>query len=215
MKYVLLILSLVLVLGVGYIWLSNFPQINAFHNLIFAQENMLDQLKSALNQCVKDSRIYFVVEGLPQTPTIRRLIPEIKEPFWEKLTPEQNFFALEIVPEIRSQVPALTVAEAYCAAVAKLPGDWWGLPGGEFTETANTLLTQPLTRNCLVKLLDNTTPLSYLDGEANTFTKLYQWQVSDLAAGFILALLDQEYDAYASVDERNRVKAELKLLSQE
>jgi hypothetical protein len=204
-------LSVVLIVTSGCFWLSS-SALNSQQSksVQLAQENMIDQLKASLQKSLKDSRTYFVVEGLPEAGNVRTLIEQTNEPFWEQLSPIENFFAFEIVPEAVDKAPSAQVAQAYCAAVAQLPSDWWGMPGDADTETAEHLLDQPGIQDCLVGLLENTQPLQYLDGEANTLSKMYQWQVSDLAAGFILALSNQEYETDVDPQSRQIVKQQLK-----
>ncbi|ACK69226.1 hypothetical protein PCC7424_0770 [Gloeothece citriformis PCC 7424] len=211
-RNLLIILSVGITLGLGGFWLSNSQAIlpnNYTHTTLLAQETMLKKLKSALDKCIKDSRSYFSLEGLKERETVKNIIQQIDDPFWEKLNPLENFFALEIVPEIKQKASPNTVAQAYCTALEQLPSDWWGLPGGTPSESGEHLLKIPNIQACLSQLLNNTNSLNYLDGEARTLTKVHQWQISDLAASFLLTLSDQEYSADASVEERNIIKKQL------
>ena len=171
---------------------------------------MITKLRSLLKNCLKDSQAYVEAESLPAAAEVRKLIQDQEPHFLKKLTSTESFFVFELVPETRQTVPDQTVAEAYCNALKSLPADWWGLPGGTATENAQHLLSQPEITGCLVKLLDNTDQLRYVDGESNTLAKVHQWQVSDLAAGFLSSLSQQDFDADASVRDRAAVKQRLK-----
>ncbi len=174
------------------------------------QQTMSEQLRTLLRNCLKASRSYLSAEGLPDAPKVRSLVAQLQGRFWEQLQPIENFFVFEIVPATLSKVPSAVVADAYCAGVAQLTADWWGMPGGTPSETGDRLLNLPDVRPCLVRLLDNTTPLSYLDGEANSLAKTHQWQVSDLAASFLLTLSQADYDADADISTRNHIKNQLR-----
>ncbi|NCD71687.1 hypothetical protein [Mucilaginibacter agri] len=172
-------------------------------------ENISD-LRRALQKCINDSRAHYSIEGLSESGKIREMVKQIDSPFWKELEPLENFFVFEISPAVREKAPAPVVVSAYCTALRELTTDWWGLPAGTPTQSSLNLMAQPEIQKGLAKLLTDKTSLHYVDGEARSYSEIYHFEVSDLAAGFLIKMSGGTYDAYGDVQEREKVKNQLK-----
>ncbi|MBZ5711967.1 hypothetical protein [Nannocystis pusilla] len=163
-------------------------------------------IKEAVQGMLAESRTYLEIDALPSK---RKLDPFLSKPVpeEERFTPIELFFLVETNVLRRESVSAAGLQAAYCAAVRQMPPDWWSMPGSTNTGVARRLLTVPGVETCLTALLDDRTPLRYLDGESNTLAGDLDWQTGDLAAGLLGALRhDDSFDHGARLGERMNVR---------
>ncbi len=174
------------------------------------------ELKSLMKKALVDSRSYYTIESLPERERIRSLAQtinkNIKRPFWGILNQIEYFFLFAIAPESEEIVPWDISVQDYCFALKKLTGEWWGFPALPPTKILKMFDQEPHIAYCLVKLLDDTTPVKYSPSKTaiNIQAETWKWQVSDIAAWLILSKSDQEYDPYLSPSARQIIKQQLK-----
>jgi hypothetical protein len=172
------------------------------------------RLKQHLAQARQHSAAY-TPEAIPERDAVRAEVASETRPWWEALSPEENFLLFELIPELAEKAQPEIRARAYCAGLASISPEWWGLPSGPGTATAQRLVQLgKAAARCLRDSLQSTTPLRYLDGEANAMAQSYGWSVADLAAAIAAQILSESYDAMASSDARAARRIEFAALLQ-
>jgi hypothetical protein len=167
------------------------------------------ELQQRLRAAVEGRRAHFSAAALPGSDAIRRLAESGPGRPWEGLEPLQQFLLFELSPAVAARAGD-AAAPAYCAALAGLPGDWWGLPGSRETPAARRLAALgTAAAGCLAGLLDDETPLRFHSGEENTLARRYQLTVADQAAAFLAAALGHAYDWRADPATRRAQRAGL------
>jgi hypothetical protein len=163
-----------------------------------------------LDQMLRDSRIYYVPEGLPGRGDLLRTLRAQPADLWRALTPLQSFFIFETAPEYLNKAPRDVAQSAYCAALEALPGDWWGPYGNPVSETAQRLLQVDGIEACLLRQLDNEKRIDMGDSESATLSRLEKLQVADLAALFLAARHSLDYSMHRQPEERKACRVTLR-----
>jgi hypothetical protein len=149
-------------------------------------------------------------ESLPEREAVLSLMATEPRAWWEGLSPEESYLLFEISPDVAARAPVANRAQAYCAGLVGLSAEWWGMPNGADTATAQRMVgLGKAVAACLRDSLQLTTPLHYLDGEANAMAQSYGWSTGDLAAAIAAQILAVPYDATAATDVRVARRAEL------
>lgn len=159
-------------------------------------------MQDLLDQMLRDSRLYYVPEGLPGRNALLKILHEKPVDPWRSLTPLQSFFLFEAAPEyLRTATPEVAQG-AYCAAMQALTGDWWGPYGRPVSESSQRLLQIDGIDACLLRELDNETRVPMGDSEPATLAQLEQFQVADLAALFLAFRHGLVYPMHRQLQER-------------
>lgn len=167
------------------------------------------RLKQHLAQAQRDSAAY-TPEALPERDAVRAEVASETRRWWEALSPEENFLLFELIPELAYKAQPEIRAQAYCAGLAAISPEWWGLPTGPGTATAQRLVQLgKAAARCLRDSMQSTRSLHYLDGEANAMAQSYGWSVADLAAAIAAQILSETYDATAPSSARVARRTEL------
>ena len=168
-------------------------------------------LKREAQEAAAQSRRYFTIDALPARERLRQAA-QAQELSLEGMTPLERFFVVAASPAAATKAGAQAVAQSYCAALKSLPADWWGLPGETDTAIGQTLLgLGRSTVPCLVELLGDAAPLSYLNGESNAMSQEFSYGVADLAAGFLARILHEPFDGRAGAEERRAAREQLRI----
>ncbi|TVQ88089.1 MAG: hypothetical protein EA397_17430 [Deltaproteobacteria bacterium] len=154
---------------------------------------------SALRRAVTAARESHVrAEFLPDFGALTALIDDLEDEGLARLPALERFIALEVRPERARQLPQSTVVGAYAEALRTLPADWWGMHGALTSPAAKRLREMPGADPALLRLLDDTTAIHYLedDGEASTEAEDWSITVADLAAELLALRHDLAFDAW-------------------
>jgi hypothetical protein len=167
-------------------------------------------MKNILDQMIRDSKVYYVPEGLPGRKQLLDQLPKQSGNFWQALSPLQSFFIFETAPEYLKKAPREVAQAAYCAAMEALPGDWWGPYGRPNSDTSKRLMQIDGIDACLLRQLDNEKRVYMGDSESATLAKLEKFQVADLAALLLSAKRKLEYPIHDLPEDRKARRDALK-----
>lgn len=175
------------------------------------EDQAIRTLREKLATAKMQSNQYLSGAALPVGGEVRALVEKDGRDWWKQLTPIESFFLFEISPTVAGKAPADVRANAFCAGVAEVSGEWWSIPGSKTSETVQHALAAKLPIGpCLVKLFDSTTEPAYDDGESNIHAETYHWTVGDLAAGIVAVSLGETYESSVEPEKRAARRAELR-----
>jgi hypothetical protein len=176
-----------------------------------ATTDSLARLKQQLATAQEQTEEHYSGNTLPAADAVTAIVDKEQRPWWEQLSAAEAFLLFEISPSTAARAPIDAKANAYCAGVASVSAEWWGLPGAPHTEPAARLLAlgKPVAA-CLVKLFDDERVLKYIDGEARGERKHNAWTVADLAAGLVATIVGATYEATKPPAERAKQRAALR-----
>jgi hypothetical protein len=168
------------------------------------------EMKQHLVAAKQQALRYFTADAVPEGRAVRALVAQHPGEAWSSLSDEDRFLLYELSPESYASAPAEQRARAYCAGLEGVPFEWWGLPGALTTATAKHLISLGVAAAaCLRPRLDATTPLRYLNGEANAMADDLGWVIGDLAADAVAQILGTTFDGREPAAVRAGRRAEL------
>jgi hypothetical protein len=174
-------------------------------------DGLRDRLRPHLDAARAEAPRAALVDGVAAAEPIRALVRGQPPSFLAGLSPEDRFLVAEASPETAAAADPALLAPGYCAALSRLPADWWGTPGSARTPAARRLVALGAAAlPCLAARVADGEPLEYHHGEARMHAREGEWTVGDLAAGFAALILDTEYDHRAPPAERRHAADELR-----
>lgn len=167
-------------------------------------------MKQILDKMLRDSRQYFIAEGLPGRQELLDQLKAAPQEPWKGKTPIQNFFLFEVAPEYLAKAPPAVARDAYCAALGAVPGEWFTPYTSINTSTSKRMLGIEGIDTCLVGKLDDAQLVRFDDSEPHAMASRAQYQVGDLAALMLAAHHQLDYDMNQPLDARKARRQELK-----
>jgi hypothetical protein len=186
-----------------------------------ATQQQIDALKVLLQDAVVEANVAAAAINLSGCNRINSFAGSFSTtaqqvtPWWEAFTPIENFFLFECTPRLAPRAPIEARASAYCAGVAEVNADWWGVPGSNVSQlTIRLLAIGKQVAPCLVAVFQSDDALRYSDtNEAVAIAKNKGWTRADLAAGLVALIFDKPYELGASPAERRARRVELAKLT--
>jgi hypothetical protein len=166
-------------------------------------------LTRLLTRLRAESQSHFRLQALPTYPQWQAALAEAPAQAWRDLDAWGRYLAFRTDARLAADAGEAEVAAACAAALGLLPGNWWGDPGEVRTDAARHLVALPGVADALAAHILDSQPLVYAGSEANTLARLFAWTVGDLAAGMLLHLRGQAYDARTEVAARAALRTTL------